>query len=223
MLQCPPCHALDRLVALCAARLACEQATDGGAGRHLRVWRGEQHSQRAGTALFSARVPVTPYLSCVIRSPRITQVGAARDLAEVVRRELKEIVHMLCGHRTASGSGKGATLGSVALSGLFPKVIKCAPREDDEESDKRALPGVSVHLCCSDTRRIAPDPSREVVVWLTLVDLQQFNPVHASQGYADSTRVVDAPRLATSGLRAERIALESRGGQWAADTTARAL
>ena len=52
----------------------------------------------------------------------------------------------------------------------FPKII---------EKDGQ---GVSVHLCASDTRRLGPDPTREINVWFTIVDLDVHNPVNVSKG-----------------------------------------
>jgi hypothetical protein len=56
------------------------------------------------------------------------------------------------------------------LTGSFPKMVRAG------------MGGVSVHLCASDTRRLAPDTSREITVWLTLVDLGVHNPVNAAMG-----------------------------------------
>jgi hypothetical protein len=49
--------------------------------------------------------------------------------------------------------------------------------------------GVSVHLCASDTLHLAPDPSREALSWLTLVDLSSYNPVKTGTGGLLTARV----------------------------------
>ena len=56
------------------------------------------------------------------------------------------------------------------IAGSFPKIVRAGMR------------GVSVHLCISETRRLAPDTSREVTVWLTIVDLDKLNPVNTAMG-----------------------------------------
>ena len=58
------------------------------------------------------------------------------------------------------------------LVGSFPRVIWTPDHEQ----------GVSIHLCASDTRRIGPDPTREVTIWLTIVDLTEHNPINVSRG-----------------------------------------
>ena len=44
------------------------------------------------------------------------------------------------------------------------------------------LAGVSIHLCASDVRHLAPQPGRQIMVWLTLVDLSSYNPLNAAEG-----------------------------------------
>ena len=60
---------------------------------------------------------------------------------------------------------------------------------------------MSIHLCASDTRRLAPDPSREVVVWLTIVDLNAYNPVHASGAGAVPGQVHLTPSIEPIDMR----------------------
>ncbi len=71
------------------------------------------------------------------------------------------------------GNHGGAVLGRLARGGDFPRVVRVPAHPRG---------GVSIHLCAADTRRLAPDPSREIVIWLTLVDLHAYNPVNAAEG-----------------------------------------
>ena len=109
------------------------------------------------------------------------EAGSARQIARKVSNELQGVVNQI----TQGEEGEGPTFGSIALAGHFPKVIRAevdTPWWAPEDQAHRPPGGVSIHLCASDTRRLAPDPSREIVVWLTIVDLNQYNPVHASEG-----------------------------------------
>ena len=114
------------------------------------------------------------------------EAGKARGIAKKVSKELRSIVHQIAqGEKGEGAKGEGAKLGAIALSGFFPKVI-LADKQNNwwaEDTQGHKLPGgVSIHLCATDTRRLAPDACREIVVWLTIVDLQQYNPVNAAEG-----------------------------------------
>ena len=56
----------------------------------------------------------------------------------------------------------------------FPCVVKTG--------QGTTVQGVSVHLCATDIRRLGPDPTREITIWLTLVDLSVLNPVNVVNG-----------------------------------------
>ena len=56
------------------------------------------------------------------------------------------------------------------LVSSFPKIIKADGH------------GVSLHLCASDTRRMGPDPTREINIWITVVDLDAHNPINVAKG-----------------------------------------
>ena len=106
------------------------------------------------------------------------EAGDARAVSDAVQRAMGDLVRHQLGNES---------LGVLARCGQFPKVAGVNQRMGDEVSppatrDSRAQAGVSIHLCASDTRRLAPDPGREIVVWLTIVDLQQYNPFHATEG-----------------------------------------
>jgi hypothetical protein len=121
------------------------------------------------------------------------ELGEARALANVFRKEMRDVVHMI----TNDDKEEGAALGELAKCGQFPKIInlehfmpQVSLELDDDvttgagpsEAPIKRSPGVSVHLCATDTRRLAPDASREIVVWLAIVDLTQYNPVNAASG-----------------------------------------
>ena len=110
------------------------------------------------------------------------EAGESRELAAKLKRQMKDIVHKI-----TDGEGDSrAKFGTIALSGHFPKVIEIehSPEwyEQNTQTTGKQQTGVSIHLCASDTRRLAPDPSREIVVWLTIVDLHQYNPMYAATG-----------------------------------------
>ena len=135
------------------------------------------------------------------------EVGEAREFAKAFKREMAEVTRRI----TRNDGEQGASLGELAFSGDFPRIIRPTQRrmpedrkqtlhdlglsEEDDlaggseppssepvSSSVLGSPGYSVHLCASDTRRLAPDASREIVVWLTIVDLQTYNPVNAASG-----------------------------------------
>jgi hypothetical protein len=51
------------------------------------------------------------------------------------------------------------------IASAFPKIVQGGTRK------------ISIHLCATDIRRLGPDPTREITIWLTIVDLNLHNPV----------------------------------------------
>ena len=106
---------------------------------------------------------------------KMHKVGSPRALAFAFQRAMRDIVTDL----TDDGGSKAA-LRDFALGGEFPKAITVEPWWHAAPGDKASMPenrrldaGVSVHLCASDCRRLARDPSRDIVIWLTVTELDK--------------------------------------------------
>ena len=148
-----------------------------------------------GTSFGLLLEELTNMVEEVAGSSGYAKLGLARLIARTFQDEMREIV------RTIALDGEtGSALRDLALGGAFPKVIRAKLPDDDfddafQDLSEKSEGGVSVHLCVSDTRRLAPDASRETVVWLTIVDLLQYNPVNAaSGGYLTPKNVPIDPR-----------------------------
>jgi len=97
---------------------------------------------------------------------------------------LSDALHNVCLQITeADATVKG-------LVRYFPKIVRAGNR------------GLSVHLCASDQRRLGPDPTREINVWLTIVDLSVLNPIDVLTGKAltpKSKPIDNRPRYVVKG------------------------
>ena len=60
---------------------------------------------------------------------------------------------------------------------------------EDHHESMRLAGGVSVHLCASDTRRLAPGPSRETVVWFTILSNAACSPRLQARIHSERDRV----------------------------------
>ena len=119
----------------------------------------------------------------LIGSSAYSDLSSREAIATAFRLAMSSIARKITRH----DADEGAALRELAFCGDFPKVILAAPLSNEDgglnsDASVRGPPGVSVHLCASDIRRLAPDASREIVVWLTIVDLQMYNPVNAAEG-----------------------------------------
>ena len=127
--------------------------------------------------------------------PKLHKVGSPRALAFAFQRAMRDIVKELATDETSM-----AVFRDFALGGEFPKAITVEPwwhaTPDDDvhmPEDLRLDAGVSVHLCASDCRRLARDPSRDIVIWLTVTELDKRtlvdDPVHGALAPQPSHKV----------------------------------